>query len=69
MFAKFYKDYFIERNHHGYYTAFMKYRGFYMQAETLKGLKAAINEDIRLSRFFTNHAERNTNNAATILAN
>lgn len=58
MFAKCYKDYFIERNRHGYYTAFMKYRGFYIQAETLKQCKAEINEDLRLAKFFTNQTNR-----------
>lgn len=44
----FYRGVLIERNYHGYYTAWLDYAGCYIQCDTLLACKRAITDDLKL---------------------
>lgn len=52
-----YRNYIISLNIHGYYTTFLKYKGTYIQSDTLASIKQSIDTDIQTSHFFTAHTK------------
>ena len=48
---KYYKGYYIFRNIRGKYATHLKYKGYYVQSDTLKELKSLITEDIEQSNY------------------
>ena len=52
----YYKQHTIERGRvTGMYSTFGEYSGRYLIADTIKGIKKLIDEDIQSELFFTNH--------------
>ena len=50
MFSQIYKNTLIERNIHGYFTAFLTYAGRYIQCDTLASCKKMIAADIAAAK-------------------